>query len=173
MRWMHFRGAVAAAGLVLAGCNPTFDVKVESESTIRSGTILQNILGDAFGSFVNMDLSQSSDFKNTGVGKEDVERVRLRKLTLTITAPESADFDFLSSIRFFVESGELPRVRVADKGQVARGVRVVELDVVDAELQPYVTAPRMSLTTEANARAPTRDTVVKAEAVFAVTPKIF
>lgn len=171
MRLVRHLMALCAA-LVLAGCNISFDVPVESETTVRGGGLFAGLLGNAFGDFANLDLSSSQEFRNQGVGKNDVKSVQLTELTLSIVEPASGNFDFISRISFFVEAEGLEKKRVAVADPVAKGLTRIELSLDDVELAPYITAPSMSLTTDANARAPEQDTKIQAKAVFSVVPKI-
>lgn len=173
------RAGMGAAGLLLGlvvGCGtPAFDVPVSSETTIKGAGLVGQLV-DAFGPFAGftaMDLTDTREFKNQGIDRNQVESVRLKSLRLSATEPSGADFDFLSSLAFHVEADGLPKRRVASLSPIPRDAGVLELALDDVELAPYVAAPSMSLTTEASGNPPARDTKVKAEAVFRVVPKIF
>lgn len=169
----HLSRLAPIALLILTGCGATFDVDVESTTTIKSGGLFQNFLSNTFGDFTSIDLSQSQGFKNAGVEKDQVDSVRLSEAVLTIETPADATFEFLDAISFFVEAEGAPKKRLAFKENIPNDAKTVVLDLDDLELAPYVTAPSMKVTTEATAHAPQRDTTIKAKLVFAVDPRIF
>ena len=152
----------------VTACNPTveFDVDVDSEATVERGSVLEGLLeAFAFGDFVNMDVSSTSEFENHHAEKERVVNARLVRATLTITAPEQQDFDFIEHIAFFVSAPGQPEREVASK-QVPRDVRSFELEMPDLDLAPYVRADTMSLTTEVTGRRPSEDTTLRAALRF-------
>jgi hypothetical protein len=155
-----------------AACNATFDVHVSSKSTVKSGGLFQNLVGSTFGDFSSLDLSQTSDFKNAGVTKNEVDSVKLSKATLKIDSPQGATFEFLDDISFFVETEGQPRQKIAEAKNIPNDATNVDLTVFPVELKPYVTAPKMSVTTESTAHAPQNDTTIEAGLTFTVDPKI-
>lgn len=163
---------LAAALLAAPGCHATFDVKVSSKSTVPGGGLFQTLLPNGFGDFTSLDLSQTSDFKNAGVAKGDVESVKLTALKLTVAAPPDGTLEFIDDISFFVEADGLPRVKVAEAHGIPNDAKTVALTMTGVEIAAYVTAPKLSLTTEATAHAPKSDTQLQADAVFTVDPKI-
>src|SRR5688572_3163329 len=101
-RAMHKpRLLLSLALLWLSGCGTTvyFETEVQGASTVK-GNSLGGLLSafPGISSFSNMDFSQSQDFKNQGVKKEDVKSVKMKSMTLKISSPSSANFDWLSSI---------------------------------------------------------------------------
>ena len=115
------------------------------------------------------DITQSQEFRNQGYTKDQVDSVRMKRFTLTITSPQGADFDFIDSIAFYAESDGLPRVLVAELDPVPDGQSEIILDVnTEVELQPYVIAESMTITTEATGLRPEQETTVDANVVFDV-----
>lgn len=168
---MSIRCLSFAAAVFLVGCGATFDVEIESSSTIKSGGLFQNLVSDTFGDFSSLDLSQSQAFKNAGVGKDDVDSVKLSSLVIEVESPEGATLEFIDDIEFYVEADGAPKKRLAFTTNIPNDATTVTLDVEDLELAPYVTAPSMHVTTKAKAHAPKKDTTIKATLVFAVDPK--
>ncbi len=167
--------ALAALALGATACSPSFDVHVSSKTTVQGsalGQLSQFFPPGAFAGFAGMDLSQTSDFKNAGISKDQVSSVKLKSLTLKIVSPSGATFDWLNSIKFNVTTDGQPTKEVAKDTSVSHSASSLSLAVDDVELAPYVTAPRMSLTTDANAVQPSEDTQIEADAVFTVVPKI-
>jgi hypothetical protein len=163
-------------GLLFAsGCHPTFDVTVTGQSTI-SGNPLPAAglisLPLSFAGFDGLDLSSTQEFKNQGVSKNEVQRVTLKSVTLSISAPSGATFDFLNSIAFDASAPGQSQVPVAQLTSVPPSVSELSLQVDGVDLAPYVTAPSMSVTTDAQGMPPSQDTTVNAVLVFEVVANI-
>lgn len=159
--------------LLLASCGATFDVDVESSTTIPKGGFLEQLAAVTFGDFGNMDISQSQGFKNAGVEKDQVDSVKLASLELKVESPAGGTFEWLDKMEFFVETEGQPKKRIAHKDAIPDSATTITFDVDDVELAPYVTAPSMNVTTSATARRPNEDTKIQAKLVFTVDPKIF
>jgi len=164
---------MAAAVLAAAGCGATFDVTQKSSTTVPGGGLLQNLASGAFGDFTSLDLSSSQEFKNQGVSKDQVDSVKIKRFSLAVTSPPDGTLEFLDRIAFSVTADGQTTRRVAHKDSIPDAARTVDLDLDGVELAPYVTAPKMSLTTDSTAHAPSRDTVLEATVVFTVEPNIF
>lgn len=162
-----------ASLLLLTGCGVTFDVPVESSATIKGGGLFSAFLPSAFADFTSLDLSQSQSFKNAGVGKNDVDSVKLKEAVLEIESPAGATLEFLDALTFYVEADGVPKTKIASKADIPDNATRITLDVEDVELAPYVTAPSMTVTTDTTAHAPKKDTTIRAKLVFTVDPKIF
>lgn len=163
---------LALAVLLLGTCSSldNVEVPVTAESRIPRRSVLDELVGNlAFTGFDGFDLSQSQQFENQGYSKDQVDSVHMLELNLRIVEPANANFDFLDSIQFYAEAEGLPRVLVAELAVVPDGVTQLALDVeASVELQPYVIAPSMTLTTEATGVRPVEETTVEAEAIFDV-----
>ncbi len=163
---------LALAVLLLGTCSSldNVEVPVTAESRIPRRSVLDELVGNlAFTGFDGFDLSQSQQFENQGYSKDQVDSVHMLELNLRIVEPANANFDFLDSIRFYAEAEGLPRVLVAELAVVPDGVTQLALDIeASVELQPYVIAPSMTLTTEATGVRPAEETTVEAEAIFDV-----
>ncbi len=178
---MQLRTVVLAPALLaLTACGANvFPVEVSGETTIAGDpSPLGNLLG-AFniGSFASIDFDQSQEFQNQGVTKDQVESVKTSFVRLKIISPETQDFSFLENLEFWAKVGD-QEVLVAEKQGIDRlGLKapnpVLELDVTDAELQPYVTAPAMSIVVRGKGRMPPQDTRLEATVGLDVTVKVF
>lgn len=168
----YLRSLPLACVVFLVGCGATFDVEVDSTSTIKAGGLFQNLVSNTFGDFASMDLSQAQGFRNAGVEKDDVDSVKLTSAVLAIEAPADGTFEFLDAITFFIEADGVEKKRLAFKDSIPNDATAVTLDLEDLELAPYVTAETMTITTDATAHAPQQDTTIKASLVFAVDPKL-
>lgn len=132
--------------------------------------MVDQLLGElSFAGFDGLDLSQSQTFRNQGYGKDDIDSVHIVSFTLTVTAPDAGNFDFLQRIAFSVEAEGLPPVEIARLDPIPEGQREIELQVDSSiELLPYVVAPSMTITTQATGTRPAEETTVDASVVFGV-----
>lgn len=165
------RVAFASIAVSLAMCSSldTISISETSQSTIPQGSVLEQFVGDlGFGEFFEMDLSQNQELRNQGVEKHQIDSVYLTSLELTITTPQDADFTFIDTLEFYVESEGLPRQRIAYGGPFDVGVNTVSLSLDDVDLANYVAAATMQVTTEAEGRRPAEDTTISAALGFAV-----
>lgn len=157
-----------------------FPVEVKGESTIPGDTSpIPGLLSafPGFGNFANLDFNQSQEFQNQGVTKDQVESVKPDHIRLQIVSPDSQDFSFLESLQFYAKAGD-QEVLVAEKSGIDQlGLKapnpVLEMDVTDAELQPYVTAESMSIIVRGKGRLPPQDTKLEATVGLKVTIKVF
>lgn len=162
--------------LSLAACSaPTFTAEVKGETSVPAAPLLGSVLNafPAISSFASLDFDENQDFKNQGVTKDEVNSARLKSLKLKILAPNDADFGFLDSLEFFARAGD-KEVRIARKDNISKlGLSapnpVLTLDVEDAELQPFITAPSMSIIVRGKGRMPEQEVKLQATVVLDVT----
>lgn len=171
-----------AAGIFVAACQPNvFPVEVKGETTVQGDPSPISAVLSAFpnvGSFTNIDFDQSQEFQNQGVTKDQVESVHMSHVRLKIISPETQDYAFLDSLQFFARAGD-EEVLVAEKHGIDKlGLKapnpVLELDVKkDVDLQPYITAPSMSIIVRGNGRVPPQDTRLEATVGVDVAIRVF
>jgi len=177
---MHRRLLLFTLGAsLLVACQPTrFNTTLKGETTVRGDAL--GTLFSAFppiGSFANLDFDANQDFKNEGVTKAQVTSVKATEVKLHILSPSTQDFSFLDSIAFYARAGD-NEVLVADKSNIASlelsaPNPTLVLDLKGAELQPYVTAPSMSVVVRGKGHSPPQDTRIEASATFQVAFKLF
>lgn len=171
----NVRGLALLLFTLQAGCGTSVYFEAESTgSTTVEGSPFSSVLSafPGMSSFSNMAVSDSQEFKNQGVTKEDVKSVKLKRLTLKVTTPTDADFAWLSSIKFYAEVDGKKELIAKKDGVDGLGLRApnpqFDLDLLDTELKPYVVAPSMAITTEASGRLPPKDTTIEATVRFGV-----
>ncbi|OON68389.1 hypothetical protein [Hymenobacter sp. CRA2] len=109
-------------------------------------------------------------FQNENTRADLVKDVSLNKLTLTVTDPSTANFDFLESITLYISTDNTDRVPLASLSNVPTGAKTIELQPSGTKLDKYVKAPSYTLTTEARIRrAVGQDINVRSDARFKVT----
>lgn len=168
--------------LSLLACQPNvFPVEVNGETTVPGDpSPLPAVLNvfPAIGSFSNIDFNQSQEFQNQGVTKDQVNSVRMSFARIRIVSPDTQDYSFLQQLQFFARAGD-EEVLVAEKFGIDQlGLQppnpVLELEVKpDAELQPFVTAPSMSIVVRGNGRLPPQNTRLEATVGVNVEIKVF
>ncbi|MFW5878282.1 MAG: hypothetical protein ACOCVR_00550 [Myxococcota bacterium] len=162
----------AGAALLLVSCGGIeFDVELQSETVVESGTLIEQFFPMVFDQFVEIDLTETREFENNDVNRERVRSLRMSSFVLEVVDPEDGDLSFLRSLELFVQAEDEPEVRVAysGKGAFATGVSRVELELEDVELQPYAAAEHFNITSEVSAsRRPPVDTTISAQVVFRV-----
>lgn len=155
-----------AVVLVLIACGSLSRISVSQNATatIPGATLLEQLAGDlSFGGLGSFDISQSAEFKNQGVKKEQINSVTLKALTLTVTSPSNGDFTFLEKLSFFVEAPGVEKKEIAKGGPFTVGQKTVSLTVLDVELAPYATAASMTFTTAATGKKPSNTTTIDAK----------
>ncbi|GAA4391603.1 hypothetical protein [Hymenobacter koreensis] len=109
-------------------------------------------------------------FKNANTSAELVKDVKLDKLTLTVTDPSAANFDFLESITIYISTDQNDRVPLASLNPVPLGQKTIELQPTGAVLDKYIKAASYTLTTEAKTRrAVAQETSVRIDTKFKIT----
>jgi hypothetical protein len=167
---MRLASLLAAAGLGLAACAPSsFTTEVKGEATVPAGPPGVTTLLNAFppiSSFAGMDFDQNQDFKNQGVRKDEVTSVKVKSLTLQVLSPTDQDFTFLETVEFYARAGDREE-RIARRQDISRlsprpPNPTLSLSVDDVELQPFVSAPTMSLIVRGRGVMPDREVRLQA-----------
>ncbi|QSQ19997.1 hypothetical protein JY651_32580 [Pyxidicoccus parkwayensis] len=171
---MRLAPLLAAAGLGLAACAPSsFTTVLKGESTVPAGppgVVTELNAFPSISSFAGLDFDQNQDFKNQDVSKADVTSAKVTALTLRVLSPSDQDFAFLDSVEFFARAGDR-ETRIAQAQNVSRlnlkpPNPTLTLDVDDVELQPFVSAPTMSIIVRGRGRMPDRE--VRLQAVVSI-----
>jgi hypothetical protein len=173
---------IALALAALAGCEANvFPVQLKGETTIQGDPSPLTAILLSFqpiGSFTNIDFNQSQEFQNQGITKDQVKSVRSEYLRLRILFPDTQDFSFLDWIEFSARAGDLNDALLAGKHGIAElGLAapnpVLELEVSGEELQPYVTAPTMSIIVQGSGKPPPQDTRIEVDVGLKVEIRLF
>ncbi|CAM4504700.1 MULTISPECIES: hypothetical protein [Myxococcus] len=167
---MRFVSLLAVACLGLSACaSSSFTTEVKGESTVPAGppgvdTPLNGL--PAISSFAGMDFDKNQDFKNQGIHKGEVTSVKVESLTLKVLSPNDQDLRFLDSVEFYARAGDR-EARIAARQDVsALDLRppnpVLSLRVDNVELQPFVSAPSMSIIIRGRGIMPAREVRLQA-----------
>lgn len=170
-----------AACLALVACAPTsFPTELKGETTVPAGppgviTVLNAF--PAISSFAGLDFNQNQDFKNQGITKDEVNSVRVHSVELLLQSPSEADFGFLDTLEFYAKAGDQEQ-RFAHKQDISRlGLSapnpLLKMEVENAELQPFIAAPSMSIIVRGKGRMPEQEVRLRASVMLDVKVSLF
>ena len=162
--------AAAAVAFLSAGCNPTisFDTSVKGTSQIP-GSNLPGVLNvpATFAGLNNINIAQQSGFTNNNTDKDHIDHVRVKSITLVVTAPAGGDLSFLTKLAFSVSSQGLPTVEIGHQETFPAGQSTVAMTLDGVDLAPYAKAASFSIGASGTGTAPRQDTTI--EATMALT----
>jgi hypothetical protein len=119
---------------------------------------------------VPVTMNSQESFKNNNTTASLVKDVRLSKLTLTISDPATANFDFLKSIKIYIGTDGSDKVLLASQDNIPTGVSTIELISGNAQLDKYIKASSYTLYTEVALRSSVaQELTVRADSKFRVT----
>lgn len=144
----------------------TFEISQSDEIKIpASGLINTPVISP-----VPVTMSSQESFKNNNTSAALVKDVSLSKLTLTITDPAAANFDFLKSITIYIGTNESDKVLLASLDNVPTGVSSIDLVSGNEKLDKFIKASGYTLYTQVALRSNVaHELTVRADAKFRVT----
>lgn len=94
----------------------------------------------------DVETNSESTFEINDTRKDLIEHISLTSLTISLSAPENADFSFLESINVYMNAPDLPEVEIAWANSIPENVGgVLMLDVSGADFQEYIKKDQFSL----------------------------
>ncbi|MBM7118823.1 hypothetical protein [Archangium primigenium] len=179
MRPLSVLPVCAVLALVACG-SPTFVAEVKGETTVPAAPLGEPVPPlDAFpaiASFTGLDFNLNQDFQNQGITKDQVASAKLRSFQLKVLAPADQDFAFLDTLECYARTGDQV-VLVASRQNIA-ALRlsapnpVLSLELTDVDLQPFLSAPSMSLSVRGKGRMPPRDVRLQATVTLDVQARL-
>lgn len=162
--------STAVLGVVLA-CGDSGLLRIDLDDSVRTtvpaATPVEVVLGGlGFGDLVAMDLTEAEELRNQGVEPGDITTAFLMDFTLSVVSPEGEDLSFIDTMALYVEAPGLERKLVAEAADFEAAS--VSFDLTDVDLADYIVSESMTLSTEVDARRPSRETVLKADYVIEV-----
>jgi hypothetical protein len=124
---------------------------------------------------VTVTSTSQSTYKNNGTSADFVQNVTLDRLTLTVTNPNTQNFDFLKSISIYIatDAAGSNKVLLASLSAVPTGQTSISLTPTSAKLDQYLKGDSYTLTTTAElAQTLRQNTDVRADSRFNVTAKL-
>lgn len=145
-------------------------LRESSEAEIPGATLVESIAQDGlqFGGFEGLQFSQSQELQNQGVKENQIDSVKMDSLILTVTNPENGDMSFLTSLEFFIDADELPKVRIASFGDFQAGQNSISMLTDDQEMKDYIVADSMTITTSVEGQKPDQTTTIKGDMAIKV-----
>ncbi len=118
--------------------------------------------------------NSQSEFENNNTNKDLVEHITLTKLQIKITNPSSSTFDFLKDIEVYISAEGLAEKKIAWYYDIPKtGLKELDLDVSDEDLQEYIKKDTIKLKTKTVTREIiSNDTDISIHAEFWVDAKI-
>ncbi len=145
----------------------TFYIEEEETFAIESGFPLGALIP---ATPFTVTTNSEETFKNNKTRAGLVKDVSLNRLELTITAPETQNFDFLKRIELYISSEKQPEVKIAYLDEVPAGTTVLKLKSTNAKLDEYIKGNSYTIRTQAEISKPiAEDITIKADMRFKVT----
>ena len=121
-----------------------------------------------FAGLDNIDVSREQEFRNQGYTRDQIDSAWLESFSLTVDSPAGGNFDWLDRISFYAAAEGEAEVEIARLDPVPVNSTTLELETLDVDLTPYVTAESMTVRTVASGRRPSEETTVRARLRIAV-----
>ncbi len=155
--------------LVPVACATLLNFTVEqTASTDVQGSALGGLLAVVdLGELSSLDVAVAQELENQGVAPGDVSEVLV--VSLELDGRDGAAIDFIDTLDVTIEADGLDPLRIAWVDEVPDGATHVALTVTDADLADYVSAPSMTIVTDASGTAPADDVTLDATIVLSVT----
>lgn len=119
---------------------------------------------------VAVTTNSSQTFANNDTRADLVKDVKLDRLTLSITDPQSQNFDFLQNIEIRITTNGNDEIVLASLSSIPQGQRTITLTPTGAKLDAYLKASQYTLKTRATVgRNVPQDVTVRADTRFKVT----
>lgn len=148
-----------------------FDVDYESNYTIASSTIINTPF-----SILTPDITTNSTatFENNNTRADLIESIKLRSVRITLTSPTDSNFDFLKSMRVFLDADNLEEVEVAFIEDLQDdNVASLTLQLTNTELKEFIKKDSFRLRVQTTTdQTLTQDHEIKIDCKFRVDAKI-
>ncbi|XCF06433.1 hypothetical protein ABI125_00920 [Tamlana crocina] len=121
-----------------------------------------------------IETNSESTFSNNKTNKNSVESIKLKSITLNISSPEDANFNFLKEIHIYIKSDNIEETEIANLIDIENlNTSTLELDVLNKELEAYLKEDQFTLRVNATADEATSQQIdVLIDTVFDVDAKI-
>lgn len=148
-----------------------FDIDYNTSVTISS----------TFGIDVPFDIAtpvittnSESEFEVNNTKKDLIEEITLSHLTMIITSPDGASFDFLNSIEVYINADGLEEKKVAWNEQIPETIGdVLELESSNIDLQEYIKKDSFQLRVKTKTdKLISEDHEIEIRSVFHIDAKI-
>lgn len=158
----------AVLPILLLGCGLlTFDAEGDASTHIDGSGVLGSLLGV-------LDFTGLDDFDvdvQNAMADQDVEPGDLKSVSLTAftLSADPGDLAFLDSFEVTIVATGVDQATIATGTEFPEGEPVVQLDLVDLDLTPYIVASDASIGVVASGSAPEDDVDVRADYTVQIT----
>lgn len=150
-----------------------FDITITETTTIQGGGVVTDLLGQIdFAGFNDFDIEDNQEFQNKDIPKSNIEWTKVRKLHLQLLTPQGNTFDFVDSIRFYIESPQHDKVQLGRSGAVDASADEILFLLDNVDIAPYLKDESMNISTEFHGRQPSKDTEVQVTMDFEIEAKL-
>ena len=148
-----------------------FNMDIKSTITIPA-TLGINIPIDLW--TPDIPTNSESEFESKNTAKNLIEEIIMTKMSMTITSPADASFDFLKEIEIYISADGIAEKRVAWLADIPQtGLKTIELETSSEDLKEYIKADKYKLNTKTVTRQLiSQDTDVEIKNTFFVDAKI-
>ncbi len=122
----------------------------------------------------NIPTNSETEFESNNTAKNLIEEIVLTKMTLTITNPADASFDFLKKIEIYISTDDVAEKKIAWMDDIPQtGLKSITLETSGDDLKDYIKADTYKLNTKTVTRQLiSQDTDLKIDNTFYVDAKI-
>jgi hypothetical protein len=93
-----------------------------------------------------LETNSTYEFENKKTRKDKISSIFLKALDLTIDAPDGETFSFVNSIELYIDSDNLPEVKIAEQTSIPDNVgNTLNLTVSETDLKEYIKAEQFKL----------------------------
>jgi hypothetical protein len=148
-----------------------FNMSIDSDITIPR-TLGVDLPITVFTPDINME--SESEFDSNNTHKDLIEDIYPTEITLTITSPESASFDFLKNIEITISAEGMSEKKIAWLDDIPKSdLKVITLEVSSSNLKEYILKDSFKLNTNTTTRELiSEDIEVTIHTVFFVDAKV-
>ncbi len=163
--------ALWAVGALLVGCDSLDDVSAEVRTQIQIGAAAPNI--PELSELPPLDDLIAIDLSKHTSASEQVEEIYLESLTMQALRPTGQDMEFLGRMTLFIHADGMPSIEFARRDSFPVGVSKVSFDTTTANLKPYMTGSRVSVSaTIVGAKRPSETTRLEMVTTFQIDTTI-
>ncbi len=156
--------------LVFVGCKKIDKLLTFTVDVSQSVTIPLILPGTGPVSAEPVATNSAESFRNNKTSKDKVKDVFLDRMTLTITTPQGATFDFLDKVEVYISTKANNRILLAQQASVPRGANTIMLVPATTRLDEYLKAETYTLEAiYTSNRIITSPYTVRSDATFRVT----
>lgn len=138
----------------------------------RSFALPEPVTGSAI-RVIPLAFEHSVELPETDVELDQIDSVKLKRLEVVLPDPSlTRNFDFLTSLKVYLQTPNRPARLLAEHGSVERGSSVITLETSSIELRDYLTAPNAEIRVAFLGTQPNEQLDVRVEADFLVDVRL-